>query len=98
MMLQSLSQFFEDRWHCRLPSRRLFLLDILLTGTLLNILSGILALTLLNYRVNTVWVLAAHFALLPYNLFLVRSAWYSASASLALRAASFVWLLVMLYF
>lgn len=94
-MHQRLKRFFVERWHCRVPARQVVLRDILLAGTLLNLLSAAMVLTLLNHRVATVWVLAAYALALPYNLFLVRAAWHAADANPALRLAALVWMAAM---
>ena len=95
MALRLIGRFFVERWHCRVPATRVVWVDILLTGTLLNLLSAATVLTLLNYRVATVWVLAAYALALPYNLFLFRAAWHAADASPALRLTAMVWLAAM---
>lgn len=63
--------YFGRRWHAQMAWQTLFWRDMLMVGSVANILMGFLALVLMSQKVDVIWVLGVHFALLPYNLFLL---------------------------
>jgi hypothetical protein len=67
--------YFGRRWHAQIAWRTVFWRDMLMVGSMANIVMGFLALVLVSQRVDVVWALTVHFALLPYNLFLLATAW-----------------------
>lgn len=86
------------RWRGEAPLARVFWVDMLLTGTIVNALATILAACLLSAGVPTPLVGIAYFAPLPLNIFLVVALWRSAAAAegmtaTAARVAAVAWLL-----
>ncbi|TPJ28947.1 hypothetical protein [Mesorhizobium sp. B2-7-2] len=70
--------FFRSRWRGQVPLDRLFWRDMLLVGTILNIASSALALGLLGLKLPLWLVLAVHFLLVPYTIFLTVAVWRAA--------------------
>lgn len=83
--------YFGLRWQAQVPWRTFFWRDLVLVGTLANALMGFLALILLSQGADVVWAVAAHFALLPYNLFLVAAVWRWPGVSRPWKWAASVW-------
>jgi hypothetical protein len=81
--------FFASRWRGEAPLDRLFWRDMLLFGTLLNLLTTAAAILLLGFKAPLVVVLAMHFLPLPYNIFLFASVWRTADAAGNAKAAFF---------
>lgn len=67
--------FFTRRWRTEVPMRVLFWRDMVLVGTLINLLATGLALAMAASGLSIALAAAVHFAPLPYNLFLVASVW-----------------------
>ena len=80
------------RWQAQVPWRTFFWRDLVLVGTLANAFMGFLALILLSQGADVAWAVAAHFALLPYNLFLVATVWRWPGVSPPWKWAASVWL------
>ena len=79
--------FFASRWRGEAPLDRLFWRDMLLFGTLLNLLTTAAAVVLLGMKAAMAAVLAVHFLPLPYNIFLFASVWRNAEAAGNAKAA-----------
>lgn len=88
--------FFFERYSGKTPLQRLFWLDLLGVGTLVNLLFGFVALLMLANRMDFTWSLALHALIWPYNLFLVTSVWRHANASRPVKVVALGWLLTML--
>ncbi len=71
--------------------RLLFWRDLVLVGTLVNVLFTGVALALAASGLSIPLAAAVHFAPLPYNLFLVASVWRLPASALH-RWASLAWL------
>lgn len=69
------SGFFSARWRGLVPMQRLFLLDTIVVGTLVNIATTLAAVLLLGADVPEWLALAVHFSPLPYNFFLFLAVW-----------------------
>jgi hypothetical protein len=67
--------FFRSRWRAEVPMRVLFWRDMVLVGTLVNLLATGVALALAASDLDIALAAAVHFAPLPYNLFLVAAVW-----------------------
>lgn len=89
---RSVRGYFTDRWQARVPFRTLFWRDMWAIGSVANLFAGFLSLMAVAQRWGDGWTLAAHFALLPYNLFLVAAVWRSPASSDVSKAAAVVWL------
>ena len=83
--------FFSARWRAQVPMRVLFWRDMLLVGTLINVLATGIALAMAASGVDMAWAAAVHFTPLPYNLFLVGAVWRQ-PVSPVQRWASVGWL------
>ncbi len=81
--------FFASRWRGEAPLDRLFWRDMVLFGTLLNLLTTAAAILLLGLKAPLAAVLAVHFLPLPYNIFLFASVWRTADAAGNTKAAFF---------
>jgi hypothetical protein len=85
------SGFFSRRWHGEVPVRELFWRDMVLVGTLINLLATAVALAMAASDVDMALAAAVHFAPLPFNLFLVAAVWRLPGAT-AYRWISLAWL------
>lgn len=81
------ADFFRSRWLGQVSLDRLFWRDMLLVGTMISIASSALALVLLGLKLPLWLVLAAHFAPVPYTIFLTISVWRTAEKSDGARAS-----------
>jgi hypothetical protein len=88
--------FFARRWHAQMAWQTLFWRDMLMVGSVANLLLGFASLVMVAQRMETNWAVAVHFALLPYNLFLVMSVWRWPDRRPKWKWAAGAWLLVML--
>lgn len=101
-MLQTLTPiasrqgYFASRWHAQVAWHTLFWRDMLMVGTVANITLGFLSLVLVSQRVDAAWAVGVHFALLPYNLFLVAAVWRWPALPSKWKWAAGIWLLVTL--
>lgn len=83
--------FFRSRWRGEVPQRVLFWRDMVVVGTLINLLATGVALAIAVADGHIALAAGVHFSPLPYNLFLVAAVW-RLPASAACRWASLVWL------
>jgi hypothetical protein len=81
--------FFASRWRGEAPLDRLFWLDMVLFGTILNLATTGTALKLLDLKFSLPVVLAVHLSPLPYNVFLFAAVWRNADAAGNVKAAFF---------
>ena len=81
-----MTDFFRKRWRGEAPLDRLFWRDMLLVGTILNVVSSALALILLGLKLPLWLVLAVHFLPVPYNIFLTVAVWRTAVKAGGLKA------------
>ncbi|MDZ4101850.1 MAG: hypothetical protein U1E12_09265 [Hydrogenophaga sp.] len=89
--MQASAGFFSDRWRAQVPMRLLFWRDMVVVGTLINLLFTGVALAMAASDLPIELAAAVHFAPLPYNLFLVAAVWRQ-PASAVHRWASLAWL------
>ena len=88
--------YFSNRWHARVPLSTLFWRDILAFATVINLFAGFLSLMSIAQDWGKGWSLSLHFALLPYNLFLVASVWRFPAAPPLIRWISLGWFALIL--
>ena len=88
--------FFACRWHAQMAWQTLFWRDMLMVGSVANLLLGFASLVMVAQRVEANWAVAVHFALLPYNLFLAASIWRWPGLHAKWKWAASAWLLAML--
>lgn len=84
------------RWWGEVPLQTLLWRDLLLVGTLVNLLLTALGLAAFAITEQVGWAVALHFAPLPWNLFLVACVWRSPQASATTRPIAVAWLIAML--
>ena len=84
--------FFGSRWRGEAYLSKLYWRDTLIVGSVINLLSGFIAL-MIAAQGGTLWIAAiVHFACLPYNVFLVLSLWRTPGHSRAMAWTSMAWL------
>lgn len=89
---QRFADFFAMRWRGDRALPRLFWFDMVLVGTAVNLVVGVIALALAANRAPPALSAAVFFSTLPYNLFLFGAVWRNAKESSYLRAGAAVWL------
>ena len=89
-----LKSFFSRRWRGQVPCGALFWRDMVLIGGPVNLLLGFLALAMMAAGKPLAWVMAAHFAPQPYNLFLFAALWRLPRRPLWMSVAAIGWLLL----
>jgi hypothetical protein len=92
------SGFFTSRWRREVSLGRLVWLDMMLVGTLLNVVAHFAGLMALGFKADLWVALAIMQAPLPYNIFLVAAVWRTAdiappAAAASARTAAALWLL-----
>jgi hypothetical protein len=84
--------FIGSRWRGETRLTVLYWRDILAIGSLVNLFVGFAALMLAAQGVDF-WVAAVvHFAVLPYNVFLVAALWRTPRCSKTMVWTSWLWL------
>lgn len=85
------SGYFASRWNGHVPPGTLFWWDMVIVGTLVNMVAGLVSLILLAKGVHGgIWA-AFHLLLVPYNLFLLVTVWRTAADRAVLRALAVCW-------
>ena len=87
--------FFKARWRGQVPLRRLFWRDMLLAGSMVNLLATFVALMLAAQGAGVGMAALVHFAPLPLNLFLFVALQRAPQRSQAHRVAALLWLVLM---
>jgi hypothetical protein len=85
------SHFLVSRWRREVTQGVLFWRDLVLVGTLINVMFTMVALIIAATSKNMALAAAVHFTPLPYNLFLVAALWRLPAAGV-FRWASLAWL------
>lgn len=68
-----ISAFFSRRWNGEVPLGQLFWRDMVTVGSLINVVTTIIALLILAAKMSALFAVAVHLIPLPYNLFLYGS-------------------------
>lgn len=89
--------YFSRRWHNQIPLEVLFWRDMLGVGTVVNLISTILALAAIIQGAHAGLAVALHFALMPYNLFLVAAIWRTPDRNAFVSAVAVGWLAVVTF-
>ena len=84
--------FLRSRWHGAVPLPRLFWLDMLGMGTVINLLATFVALMMAAQGAKSAVAVAVHFAPMPWNLFLAGCVLRHPQARTFHRAGALVWL------
>ena len=88
--------FFASRWNGAVPVDRLFWVDTVLVGTLLNVVAAFAGVLALGFKAPEWLSLALYLSPMPYNLFLVLAIWRSTdrpgtTARAAYRIGALIW-------
>lgn len=88
--------FIMSRLRGQVPLRSVFVRDMLLIGTAINVVAGVAGLLLIAADVSTSVALGVYFAPLPLNVFLLFAVWRraaeaGAAEALMARVVSAVW-------
>jgi hypothetical protein len=91
-------RYVRRLWSGELPLSRVFWIDMLLVGTLVNVVSLIAAIILFAGEAPVAWGVAAFLAHIPYSLLLFAGVWRSATRaksewSSGAQAAALAWLI-----
>ena len=84
------------RWRGEVSLQTLLWRDVLLVGTVVNLLFTAGGLVAFAVTDQIAWAVALHFAPLPWNLFLVACVWRLPLTSAVVRPLSLAWLIAML--
>lgn len=85
--------FIGARWRGQASLNTLFWRDMLLVGSVINLLVSFGALMIAALGGNFFVAAVVHFACLPYNLFLVFALWQTPGCGPAMKWTSLAWLL-----
>lgn len=84
--------YFSRRWHGQVPLTVLLWRDMLIVGTLINIVATALALTAVIQGAHAGLAVALHLAPMPYNVFLFAALWRSPCRDFVTSAIAAGWL------
>ena len=85
-----------SRWRGETAPAVLYWKDIVVVGSVINLVTSFAALMLAAQGVHLAIAVAVHFSLLPYNAFLVMALWRTPRCSRAMAWTSALWLVVMM--
>jgi hypothetical protein len=86
--------YFSVRWQATIPFQDLFWRDMILLGTLINLLVTFVGLMLVAQGHPSSWAVLAHFMVLPYNIFLVLAVFRWPDVQVSYKTAAVVWLVI----
>ena len=97
--IQVVKRFILSRWSGEAPLATVFWRDMILTGTLINIMATLTMVALLAVKAPILVALTVFFTPLPLNFFLVVAVWRSArrsagSFTLAAQMGAILWLIL----
>lgn len=84
--------FIGSRWRGEASAAVVYWRDMLAVGSIINLFTSFAALMLAAQGANIVVAAAVHFALLPYNVFLVLALWRTPQRSRTMAWTSLMWL------
>jgi hypothetical protein len=95
------ASFFAPRWRGETPLGLLFWQDMWIYGTLINIVTAVIAMLMFSRDAPAALAWLVYMAPVPYNLFLCAALWKSSAVARepmasAARALGFVWFVVMM--
>lgn len=90
------SGFFASRWHAEVELRVLLWRDVLVVGTLINLVAGFSGFIMLSLNVDAAWALSVYLAPLPYNVFLLLSVWRSKQCTPLVSLIATAWFVAVL--
>lgn len=86
------ASFIGKRWHGEASLSRLYCRDMLIVGSVINLLTGFVALMIAAQGGNLGVAAIVHFLCLPYNVFLVLALWRTPRCSRFMAWTSLIWL------
>lgn len=89
--------FFTARLNGRVPFKSVFVNDMLVIGTMINVMATLIALLVMIQTDNAILAVILHALPLPYNAFLVLVVWRTSghdSVALMLAAAWFIFMTI----
>ena len=84
--------FIGSRWRGETSAAVVYWRDVLAVGSIINLFTGFAALMLAAQGVNLLIAAVVHFAMLPYNVFLVVALWRTPSRTQIMAWTSLIWL------
>ena len=84
--------FIGSRWRGEASAAVVYWRDVLAVGSIINLFTGFAALMLAAQGVNLLIAAVVHFAMLPYNVFLVVALWRTPSRTQIMAWTSLIWL------
>ena len=96
--LSPLMAFFASRWRGQVPLPVLFWRDMLVVGSLINLVASFATLMLIAQGASPGAALLMHFAPLPYNLFLYAAVWRFPQHTSRVRLIGTIWFLAVVFF
>lgn len=84
--------FIGSRWRGEASAAVLYWRDILAVGSLINLFTGFAALMLAAQGADLLIAATVHFAVLPYNVFLVVALWRTPQRTRFMAWTSLIWL------
>ena len=97
--VRQLAGYFASLWRGDIPLARVFWTDMIVIGTVVNILGTVAAMLLFVSGAPIALGVFVHFAPVPYNILLLFAVWQSAAReasgwSFPAQAAALVWLIL----
>lgn len=89
-----MKQYFSRRWHGDVDGRSILWRDMILIGTVINLVVATIALMLLAMNVSTPLAVAVFFSPFPYNLFLFLSFLRSPQRTSTMTMIAGIWLVL----
>jgi hypothetical protein len=86
--------YFSERWKARIPFRDLFWRDLIVRGTLINVLITFFGLMLIAQGYPPSWAVVLHLLVLPYNLFLAIAVLRWPGANVSFKVVAGAWLIL----
>jgi hypothetical protein len=95
-MLQALGRFIHTRWSGEIDHRVLLQREMLIIGSLVNLVASFIGLILLASKFSGYWAAFVHFLPLPYNVFLLFCVFRHRESGAWIRLIATLWWLCML--
>ena len=90
------SGYLKSRWRGEADFQLLLWRDVLVVGTLINLIAGFAAFILFTRDAAPIWALTVHFSPVPYNVFLLLSVWRSKNTTPLVSLIAAIWFVVVL--
>lgn len=90
----SVTSFVRSRSRCQVPVRRLLYRDMLVWGSIINVLCSMAALAMVAANAAPGIAVAMHVVVWPYNAFLAWALWRHPSASTGQVIVGWLWFVI----